>query len=86
MGLHGAVQADSQAPESQASSKYMHWLFLIMVGRHQLGSCLISTSYRQRGIFVSIPTSPWSSQESNRELQAQIPSPALGDTPGKSHT
>lgn len=61
-GLHGAVQAASQAPESQASSKYMHWLFLIMVGRHQLGSHLTSTSYHQRSISVSISTSPWSLQ------------------------
>lgn len=86
VGLHGAVQAASQAPESQASSKYMHCLFLIMVGRHQLGSHLIPTSYRQRGVSASISTSPWSLQECNGELQAQIPSPALGDPFGKSHT
>lgn len=60
VGLHGAVQAASQAPESQASSKYMHWLFLIMVGRHQLGSHFISTSNHQRGISASISTSPCS--------------------------
>lgn len=47
VGLHGAVQAAGQAPDSQASSRYMHWLFLIMVGRHQLASHLTSTSYHQ---------------------------------------
>lgn len=86
VGLHGAVQAASQAPESQPSSKYTHWLFLIMVSRHQLGSHLISTSYHQHGVSLSVSTSRWSSQEYNGELQAQIPSPALGDPPGKSHT
>lgn len=57
-GLHGAFQAGSQAPESQASSEYMHCLFLIMVGRHQLGSHLTSTSYRRLGVSVSISTFP----------------------------
>lgn len=72
VGLCGAVQAASQAPESQASSKYMPWLFSIIVGRHQLGSHLISTSYRQRGISASISTSSWSLQECNRELKSLL--------------
>ena len=68
VGLHGAIQAASQAPESQASSKYTHRLFLITADRHQLGSDLISISYHQCGVSVAISTSQWSSQEGNSEL------------------
>lgn len=82
VGLHGAIQAASQAPQSQASSKYMHRLFLITAGRHQLGSNLISISYHQWGIPI---TSQWSSQEGNGELQVQFSPPIFEDTPGKSH-
>lgn len=60
----------------------MHRLFLIMAGRHQLGSNLISTSYHQ----CRIPITPqWSSQEGNGELQVQFSPPLFEDIPGKSH-
>lgn len=84
VGLHEAVQAASQTPESQASSKYTHRLFLITAGRHQLSSNLTSISYHQHGISISVSASRWSSQEGNSELQARVPPPVLEDAPGKS--
>lgn len=83
--LHGAVQAASQAPEGQASSKYTCRLFLITAGRHQLGPDLFSTSYCQRGISTAISTSWRSFQEGHIKPQAPVPPPVLGDNPGKSH-
>lgn len=74
-GLHGAVQAASQAPESQASSPYAQRLLFITAGKHQLSSDLISTSYcprgpEEHGASISISTSQASSKEGNDELQA----------------
>lgn len=86
VGLHGAVQAASQAPQSQAPSKYTCRLFLITAERHQLGSNLISNSYCQCSISIAISMSWWSSQEGHGKLQALVPPPVLRDTPGKSCT